>query len=203
MTYKGYKNRIRDSIKLKLGTSMRVISGCMRGKKLESLEGLETRPTLDRVKEALFNIIQFDIQENNVLDLFAGSGSLGIEALSRGAKKATFCDNSRDAIRVIKSNLEKTGFVDKAEVINKDYSLALKKLKEEAFDIIFIDPPYKSDFITKAVDEIIKLDLLTDGGLIVIETDNEKVLDGNKGIEIVSKRKYGSVRVIFVRKGGC
>ena len=99
---------------------MRVISGNARGKKLVSLEGMNTRPTLDRVKEALFNIIQFDIADKDVLDLFAGSGAIGIEAISRGAKSATFCDNSIDAVKIIKTNIENTRSKDKATVINKD-----------------------------------------------------------------------------------
>lgn len=185
---------------------MRVISGTARGKKLSSLEGLETRPTLDRVKEALFNIIQFDIKEANVLDLFSGSGAIAIEALSRGASSAILCDRSPNAIRIINKNLEDTRLKDKAEVINKDYLQALSKLKNESekFDIIFLDPPYKSDYIEKSIENILKYDLLAKDGIIIAETDDENIIEKikkNKDIEIYDARKYGIVHIIFIRKG--
>ena len=109
---------------------MRVISGTARGKKLNTLSGLNTRPTLDRVKEAVFSIIQFDLEDKNVLDLFSGSGALAIEALSRGAKNAVMCDNSYEAIKIIKQNVKETRLIDKVEIINKDYAEALKKLNK-------------------------------------------------------------------------
>ena len=183
---------------------MRVISGNARGKKLVSLEGMNTRPTLDRVKEALFNIIQFDIADKDVLDLFAGSGAIGIEAISRGAKSATFCDNSIDAVKIIKTNIENTRSKDKATVINKDYSLALKQLGKEnkQFDIIYLDPPYKTDFANKAIEEIINLNLLSKDGIIIVETDDNKKDEtiNTKNIKIFDKRKYGSAILIFIRK---
>lgn len=184
---------------------MRVISGKARGKKLISLEGQNTRPTLDRVKEALFNIIQFNVEDRNVLDLFAGSGALGIESLSRGAKTATFCDNSYDAIRVIKTNIENTKNEDKSIVINKDYSLALNSLSKQnkKFDIIFLDPPYKTDFGIKAINIIIELDILAEDGIIILETDDEtreKEIKNIKEIEVFDERKYGRVMLIFIRK---
>lgn len=183
---------------------MRVISGNARGKKLVSLEGMNTRPTLDRVKEALFNIIQFDIADKDVLDLFAGSGAIGIEAISRGAKSATFCDNSIDAVKIIKTNIENTRSKDKATVINKDYSLALKQLRKEnkQFDIIYLDPPYKTDFANKAIEEIINLNLLSKDGIIIVETDDNKKDEtiNTKNIKIFDKRKYGRAILIFIRK---
>ena len=183
---------------------MRVISGSARGKKLVSLEGTNTRPTLDRVKEALFNIIQFDITGTNFLDLFAGSGAIGIEAISRGANSVTFCDNSAEAIKVIKTNIANTRSSDRATVINKDYIQALKFLaeKNKKFDIIYIDPPYKSEFANKAIEEIIKLNLLSKDGTIIVETDDikkEQALQ-MKEIQIFDKRKYGRAILIFIRK---
>lgn len=183
---------------------MRVISGSARGKKLVSLEGTNTRPTLDRVKEALFNIIQFDIAGTNFLDLFAGSGAIGIEAISRGANSATFCDNSAEAIKIIKTNIANTRSNDRATVINKDYIQALKLLaeKNEKFDIIYIDPPYKSEFANKAIEEIIKLNLVSKDGTIIVETDDiekEQTLQ-MKEIQIFDKRKYGRAILIFIRK---
>ena len=185
---------------------MRVISGVARGKKLNSLEGLETRPTLDRVKEALFNIIQFNIKDKKVLDLFSGSGALAIEALSRGAKEALLCDNSKNAIKVINKNLEETKLKDKAIVINRDYIDALKELNKETkkFDIIFLDPPYKSNYVLNSIENIINLDLLEDDGIIVVETDDKNKIEEikkYKNLEVYDIRKYGIVLVIFIRKG--
>jgi len=184
---------------------MRIISGERKGKKLYTLEGTNTRPTLDRVKEALFNIIQFKILDANVLDLFAGSGSLGIETLSRGARQAVFCDHSFEAIRIIKKNIEETRYIEKSTIINKDYILALKEIskKNEKYDIVFLDPPYKSDFGIKAINELIKLDLISEDGIIILETDDEskiKNIEENEQIKIFDKRKYGSVKLIFIRK---
>lgn len=185
---------------------MRVISGSARGKKLNSLEGLETRPTLDRVKEALFNIIQFDLKDSVILDLFSGSGALAIEALSRGAKEAVLCDKSPKAIQIINKNLQETKLKDKAKVINKDYIDALKKITKEniKFDLIFLDPPYKTDFAIKSITYIIENNLLKENGIIIVETnDKNKIeeINKNKTVEIVDTRKYGSVLIIFVRKG--
>ena len=140
---------------------MRVISGTARGKKLTSLEGLETRPTLDRVKEALFNILQFDLKDSNILDLFSGSGALAIEALSRGAENAILCDFSKQSTKIINKNLEDTRLVEKSKVFNKDYLETLKILKNEnqKFDIIFLDPPYKTDYIYNSIKKILEYNL--------------------------------------------
>jgi len=185
---------------------MRVISGTARGKKLTSLEGLETRPTLDRVKEALFNILQFNIKDANVLDLFSGSGALAIEALSRGAKEAVLCDFSNKAVKIINKNLEDTRLKNKAEIINKDFIETLNKLnsKSKKFDIIFLDPPYKTDFIIKSIKKILQYNLLQEDGIIIAETDDKNKIEEIKnieGIEIYDARKYGIVHIIFIRKG--
>lgn len=142
---------------------MRVISGKSRGKKLVSLEGDNTRPTLDRVKEALFNKIQFDIQDAIVLDLFAGSGALGIEALSRGAKQVVFCDKVPETIKVIKQNVANTNNLDKSIIINKDCNEVLDKLSNQnkKFDIVFLDPPYKTNLAIESLQKIIMGNLLT------------------------------------------
>lgn len=184
---------------------MRVISGTARGKKLISLEGLETRPTLDRVKEALFNILQFDIKNANILDLFSGSGALGIEALSRGAEKAVLCDSSKKACEVIGKNIEATRVKNKSNLLNKDYLEVLEFLKKESekFNIIFLDPPYKTDYIFKSIEKIIEYDLLAEEGIIVAETDDEDKIEEIKkiqNIEIYDARKYGIVNIIFIRK---
>lgn len=184
---------------------MRVISGIARGTKINSIESMDTRPTLDRVKESLFNILQNDIKNKVVLDLFAGSGALGIEALSRGAKQAYFCDINLDAIKVLKQNLEKTKLIKNAIIINKDYKIALKQIQEK-IDIIFLDPPYKLDFAVEAIKEIIKLKLINEDSLIIIETDEvERELNQIQKInelEIIDKRKYGRAYLIFIKKRG-
>jgi len=185
---------------------LRVISGKARGKRLEALEGKDTRPTLDRIKESLFNIIQFDIENAVVLDLFAGSGSLGIECLSRGAKEVVFCDNSGLAIDIINTNIRNTKFEAESIVIKNDYTNALKKAanQNKKFDIIFLDPPYESDFATKALELIVELELLNENGIIIIETNeagtNLILPEQNENIEMFATRKYGSVVLIFIKK---
>lgn len=185
---------------------MRVISGKSRGKKIVSLEGDNTRPTLDRVKEALFNIIQFKVQDAVVLDLFAGTGALGIEALSRGAKEAIFCDKVPDAIKIIKQNITNTNNLDKSTIMNKDYKDVLETLSKQnkKIDIVFLDPPYKTNLAIDSLQKIIMGNLLTEDGIIIIETDDinkeQEILKIEK-VEIFDKRKYGSVWLIFIRKG--
>jgi len=181
---------------------MRIIGGARRGTKLYTLEGLNTRPSLDRVKEALFNIINFDLEDAIVLDLFSGSGALALESLSRGAKKAYLCDNNYKAIEIIKKNVEKTKFEDETVIINKSYEKALDyfKINNILFDIVFLDPPYESDYAIKSVEYIIKNDLLNDDGFIVIETDNDNVINNLNNVDIYDIRKYGRVKLLFLKK---
>lgn len=184
---------------------MRVISGKAKGTKLYSIESSATRPTLDRVKESLFNIIQDEIQDTNILDLFSGSGAIGIEFLSRGAKKAYMCDKSPEAIKMIRKNLEKTKLLENAKLINKDYKKCLEEITKEniKFDIVFLDPPYEADLATDASEKIIQLGLLKKQGIIIIETDQEsreKSKMQSLGIEIYDLRKYGRVSLIFLRR---
>ena len=184
---------------------MRVISGKARGTKLNSIDSLDTRPTLDRVKESLFNIIQNKIPNSNVLDLFAGSGAIGIECISRGCRKAFFCENSKIAAKMVKSNIEKTRFMEYSEIYIQDYKKALNILKKEQikFDIIFIDPPYRDNIAVEAVKQILFLDLLEEDGIIIIETDEkereEKELE-KLDIEIYDLRKYGRVYLMFLNR---
>lgn len=186
---------------------MRIISGTMRGTKLFTLEGLNTRPTLDRVKEALFSKINFNLEEAIVLDLFSGSGALAIESLSRGAKLSVMCDSSKDAIKIIKQNIEKTKTENRTIVFKCDYKDALEKLEEDKmrFDIIFLDPPYKTDFAEIAAKKIIEKNLLNEDGIIILETDDkEKVLNNldTNLLEIKDIKKYGRVFLLFlIRKG--
>lgn len=185
---------------------MRVISGTARGTKLYSLEGDNTRPTLDRVKESLFNIIGIRVRDSVVLDLFSGSGAIGIEAASRGAEKVILCDKSKNAINIIKKNVERTRLQEKTHVVNLDYKRALKEANC-TYDIIYIDPPYATNLVKESVVEILENEYLKDSGIIIIETDEEEriykelnEIDKEK-IDIYDKRKYGRVVLIFLRKG--
>ena len=147
---------------------MRVITGKARGVVLKTPDGMNTRPTADRVKEALFSVIQFDIPTAKVLDLFGGTGQLGIEALSRGASSAVFVDASDDAYKLIRENLKRTKLAGSAKVIRSDYLQFLKTCKE-TFDIIFLDPPYAEVFLENALKMITEIDILQSGGIIVTE----------------------------------
>lgn len=186
---------------------MRVISGTARGTIIHSIANPKTRPTLDRVKESLFNILNNKIDESTVaLDLFAGSGAIGIEFLSRGAKKAYLCDKEKDAIEIIKQNLAKTKLEKNAIVINKNYEKCLQELPEK-IDIIYIDPPYKMDLAIKAIEYIEKLEILKDNGTIIIETDEkdreiEELSTLNSKYQIYDIRKYGRAYLIFLRRKG-
>ena len=187
---------------------MRVISGSARGTKINSIDDISTRPTLDRVKESFFNIIRNYIQDDTiVLDLFAGSGAIGIEFLSRGAAKVVFADNSPKAKEMICQNLEKTHLKDKAKVFLGDYKKVLNKLKEdeEVFDIIYLDPPYKQDIAVDALLKIEELKLIRDDGLIIIETDEsdretEELKKSNTKYNIYDIRKYGRATLIFLKQ---
>lgn len=147
---------------------MRVITGSARGCRLKELEGMETRPTTDRVKEGLFNIIQFDIEGRRVLDLFAGTGQLGIECLSRGAEFAVFLDQRADAVKLIRENLHTTGLQDRAQVIQGDAMAFLNKSPGK-FDLIFLDPPYQSGLLEEAVQSLTAFDILNPHGIIIAE----------------------------------
>lgn len=181
---------------------MRIVSGMARGTKLYTLEGQATRPTLDRVKESLFNIIQNEIKDSIFLDLFSGSGAIGLEAASRGAKKVILCDKSKDAIKIINKNIEKTHLKEKVELFNLDYETLLNTKIHQKLDYIYIDPPYDSDFAIKSVEFIINNKLVDENSKIIIETDNEekilKELDKIQ-VEVIDKRKYGRAILIFLK----
>ncbi len=181
---------------------MRIISGKARGTKLYTLEGMQTRPTLDRVRESLFNIIQSDIQDAIILDLFAGSGAIGLEAISRGAKKAIFCDKEKSAINIIKKNIEKTHFEEKSEIYNMDYKECIEEIKHKKIDIVYIDPPYGTDYVLKSVKQMIDLQIVNDETIMIIETDDEKriIQEIEKiNIKITDIRIYGRVHMIFIK----
>ena len=182
---------------------MRIISGKSRGAKLFTLDGLDTRPTLDRVKESLFNIINEEIQDATVLDLFSGSGAIGLEFASRGARKVYLCDNSKKAMEIIKKNIEKTHFQDVVETYNCDFKETLKKLNNEKIDIIYIDPPYKTDYIKQSLEILSSMDCINENTLIICETDEiQKIINDIKDLnmKIIDKRKYGRANLIFLNK---
>ena len=177
---------------------MRVISGMARGLKLASLEGLETRPTLDRVKEALFSML-FDKPTDSVgLDLFAGSGGLGIELLSRYGKECTFVDASSDAIKIINTNIKKGRLNDRAQVEHKD-ALAFLKTTNRKFDVIFMDPPYASGLYEDALRIIKERAILAPAGIVTCECDAGYSI-GCEGFDIVKDKTYGKVRLYVLEE---
>ena len=179
---------------------MRVISGKARGIQLKTPDGMLTRPTIDRVKEALFSIIQFDIPTSRVLDLFGGTGQLGIEALSRGAKSAVFVDQREDACRLIRENLKRTRLEQDAKVVRSDYLDYLKRCRE-TYDIIFLDPPYAEVFLENALKCITEIDILQSGGIIVAERPLGKELPWEfDGYTRSRDYKYGKVLLTIYRK---
>ena len=180
---------------------MRIISGVARGTKLFTLEGKQTRPTLDRVKESLFNIIQNEIPDSIFLDLFSGSGAIGLEAASRGSKKVIMCDKSKDAIKIINKNIEKTHLKGKVELYNLDYETLLKTKINRKVDIVYIDPPYESEYAINAVKLLIEQNLADDKTLMIIETDIEDIIKKKLEkltVEIIDVRKYGRASLIFI-----
>ncbi len=171
---------------------MRIISGKYRGKKLKEFDLSTTKPTLDRVKESVFNLIQFDIFDSSVLDLFAGTGALGIECISRGAKHTVLVDNNPMAIKIINENLK--GIDGDYLVKEMDYMSYLEG-NVERFDIVLLDPPYMTDFGSRAIDYIIKNDRLNTGGIIIFETSNDITFDFEYQGFVITKKKYGTVAV--------
>lgn len=176
---------------------MRVITGSARGMKLETLEGNDVRPTTDKVKEAIFSMIQFEIEGRMVLDLFAGSGQLGIEALSRGAAKAVFVDASRQSVEVVRRNLQKTGLEKLASVASMDYKMYLNGLRE-TIDIAFLDPPYHKKIQPVALELLAPK--MSKGGVIICETATDEILPDSVGDFIKYKNsRYGKIAVTVYR----
>ena len=174
---------------------MRVISGTARGRRLKELEGMETRPTTDRVKEAVFNIIQFDIEGRRILDLFAGTGQLGIEALSRGAAMAVFVEQRRDAATLIRDNLKVTDFTDRGRVINGEAMSFLASCREK-FDVVFVDPPYAANLWEGTLAAISRFDILANHGIIVCESPLEQEMpDVAPPYFLHRTYRYGKIKV--------
>ncbi|OFI07685.1 ribosomal RNA small subunit methyltransferase D [Clostridium acetireducens DSM 10703] len=181
---------------------MRIIAGLAKGRKLLPPEGMETRPTLDRVKESIFNIIQTRVYDSTVLDVFAGTGSLGLEAASRGAKECYLVDKGTKTFELLKKNVENLKFENICKCLNMDSYEALKYFQNnnKIFDLIFIDPPYLKDMIPLAIEMIDKGNLLDEEGIIVTKIDSkEELYKGTENITLTDYRKYGNTTIVFYK----
>ena len=180
---------------------MKIISGKYKGRNILGHDLQGTRPTMERVKESLFAIIQNNIEESIVLDLFSGSGNLGIEALSQGAKYAYLVDSNKKATNVIKNNIDNIGIKD-CEVLTMDYKKALDYLfdKNIKLDLIFLDPPYKTNFIEESINLIDRYNLLSDDGLIICENDNLDRIIYTENYKSIKDKKYGDIWVVILKK---
>lgn len=181
---------------------MRIIAGNCKGRNIAAPKGLDTRPTLDRVKESLFGIIQFQLYGKAVLDLFAGSGNLGLEALSRGASFAAFNDSSREAVKIIRANVEKLGFNDKALILNADYLQAISSLSARRFDIVFLDPPYRAGLCEKALCTLAASGILNADAMIIAESDAHILPQQSGPLELYDRRIYRDTALSFYKMGG-
>lgn len=176
---------------------MKVISGILKGRNIDGYNIDGTRPTMDRVKESLFGMIQNNIKDSIVLDLFAGSGQLGIEAISNGSKKCYFIDNNIEVIKVLRNNINNLNIKDKSIILLSDWKKSLNEFnnKNIKFDIIFVDPPYNYDVYEKILDKVSNLDLLNNNGIIVLEHSNIKLKDKYNNLILYKEKKYGSKSV--------
>jgi 16S rRNA (guanine(966)-N(2))-methyltransferase RsmD len=180
---------------------MRVITGTAKGKKLKTLEGDATRPTSKRIKGAIFSSIQFEIEGRRVLDLFAGSGQMGIEALSRGAERAFFVDSSREAMEIVRENLSACGFTDRARYLVQDYRNYIRKAAgREKFDLVFIDPPYKDKSALSALAMLTRGGFLSKGAIVCLEAGEEfsGKEDELSGFEVIKNTSYGKKSSVLI-----
>ena len=181
---------------------MRIITGFAKGTKLETLEGLDTRPTTVRVKESIFSMLQFELENRRVLDLFAGSGQMGLEALSRGAASCTFVEKNLEAMEIVKKNAKKTRLAEKCKIVNVDYKDYLRGARKgERFDIVILDPPYSMKIIPEILDSLVKYDMLNANAKVVCESedDTEYICEG---LEALRHNKYGRVYITVLCKRG-
>lgn len=182
---------------------MRVISGKCRGTHLVAPEGLSTRPTTDRIKETLFNMIAFDIPQCRFLDLFSGSGAMSIESLSRGAEKAVLVDKDAKALECMRQNLEKTRLKENATILACDVDAALVQLKnkKEQFDIIFMDPPYAMENIMEIIQKISEYDLIAENGYIILERSTNTIVRLPQNLVLWKEKKYKTTTLSFIKRG--
>lgn len=184
---------------------MRVIAGTARRLQLKTIDGMDTRPTTDRIKETLFNMLQYDLADSTFLDIFSGSGGIGIEALSRGAKRAWFVEHNQAAVKCIKENLQYTKLADKAEVLAMDYFSALKQLEgRKAMDIIFMDPPYNHELERQVLRYLADSSLVDEDTNIIIEaaldTDFSFIQEEKLPFEVVKYKQYKTNMHVFVQR---
>ncbi len=181
---------------------MRVITGTARGRKLQSVPGESTRPTSATVKEAVFSSIQFDIEGRKVLDLFSGTGQMGIECLSRGALRATFVDRDREALRVTRENIKSTGFSGQSTVVAGDALVFLER-NRETYGLIFLDPPYAGDLLEKTLKKVMEFDILAAGGIIVCESAAERPFPPVAApYRLMKEYRYGKRKITLVTREG-
>jgi 16S rRNA (guanine(966)-N(2))-methyltransferase RsmD len=184
---------------------MRIITGSAKGKRLETLEGEATRPTSERIKEAIFSSIQFEIEDRRVLDLFAGSGQMGLEALSRGASRATFIDSSREAMEIVKKNARLTGLDDNCHYLVSDWKNYIRKAsgRDERYDLVFVDPPYAMECCAEAANYLAEKELIIPRAIVVLESGEEKIsmddprLSGYRTIKSTHYGKKTFVNILF------
>lgn len=179
---------------------MRIIAGVRKGLKLKSPDGINTRPTTDRVKESIFNIIQTYLPSNRVLDLFAGSGAMGIEALSRRCEHCTFVEYDKQAFSIVSSNVKLAGFEGNSKLVFSD-SLRFLNNTSEPFDIIFLDPPYNKGFLLPVLDLITKNNLLKADGIVVIETEKDGETAEHNCYTVIRRATYGKTVVTVLKRG--
>ena len=183
---------------------MRIITGRARGIKLNTLEGENTRPTSERAKEAVFSMIQFDIEGREVLDLFAGSGQMGLEAVSRGAASAAFIDKSRDAAKIISQNIEKTKLSSSCRVFNTDVNDFIRVTRgKKKYDVVFIDPPYALRAVAPTLKALLEGDMLKSTSIVVCESEEPDIFEADAALgekfEIIKRAKYGVAHITMVK----
>jgi 16S rRNA (guanine966-N2)-methyltransferase len=178
---------------------MRIISGQQKGRRISAGKSARIRPTSDRVRESIFNVLREEVEGKRILDLFAGAGGLGLEALSRGAAWVTFVDSSPRSINLLRSNLKKLSLNDRSTVIKLDGMKALKRL-EETFDLIFADPPYDRGFVQQIVDSVVLSEILQEGGILVLEHHKKETFGCSQELSILKQRRFGDTVVSFLMK---
>lgn len=179
---------------------MRIITGSARGARLETLEGLDTRPTAERVKEAVFSMIQFEIEGRKVLDLFGGSGQMALEALSRGAAHATIVDSNPEAVKIIKNNAKHTKLFEKTVVLASDFRAYIRGNKGKAgFDIVFLDPPYDMNVLAEAATKLMEAGMINDNGLVICESDDAEPIEA-EGYRVRRHARYGRIYITVLEK---
>jgi 16S rRNA (guanine(966)-N(2))-methyltransferase RsmD len=183
---------------------LRIITGKAKGRRLLSIPGLNTRPTSDKIKESIFNILPSDFNGKEVLDLFAGTGNLGIETLSQGAKRAVFIESNHRALSVLEKNIRNCGFIDRSQIIGNTVAKGIRVLENrgDRFDLVFLDPPYGKNILRDTLARVSKAGILNDNALVVVEhSSSETVADNIENLALNDQRRYGKTLVSFFVPG--